>query len=71
MSTISSRDILAANRHDRRLVGTGDQVTEPAALRYAWADNPTCDLTNSSGLPAAPFRTDDWAAQRLSPRKSR
>ncbi|MEI6238984.1 MAG: glycoside hydrolase [Planctomycetia bacterium] len=36
-------------------------VAEPAAVRYAWADNPTgCNLTNAAGLPASPFRTDDW-----------
>jgi sialate O-acetylesterase len=32
----------------------------PAAVRYAWADNPDCTLFNKEGLPAAPFRTDDW-----------
>ena len=37
-----------------------DKVPSPAAVRYAWADNPTCNLTNGSGLPASPFRTDDF-----------
>ena len=37
-----------------------DQVAEPAAVRYAWADNPVCNLFSSEGLPATPFRTDDW-----------
>ena len=35
-------------------------VSEPAAVRYAWADNPVCNLKNEAGLPATPFRTDDW-----------
>jgi sialate O-acetylesterase len=35
-------------------------VPAPVAVRYAWADNPTCNLTNDSGLPASPFRTDDF-----------
>ena len=35
-------------------------VTQPVAVRYAWADNPDCNLGNREGLPAAPFRTDDW-----------
>jgi sialate O-acetylesterase len=35
-----------------------DKVTQPSALRYAWADNPTCNLFNGAGLPASPFRTD-------------
>ena len=30
------------------------------SVRYAWADNPSCNLTNGSGLPASPFRTDYW-----------
>jgi sialate O-acetylesterase len=29
-------------------------------VRYAWADNPICNLVNAEGLPASPFRTDDW-----------
>ena len=37
-----------------------DKVTKPAAVRYAWADNPVCNLYNKEGLPASPFRTDDW-----------
>jgi sialate O-acetylesterase len=37
-----------------------DEVTEPVAVRYAWADNPDCNLINSAGLPAVPFRTDNW-----------
>lgn len=35
-------------------------VTAPVAVRYAWADNPVCNLYNGAGLPAAPFRTDDF-----------
>jgi sialate O-acetylesterase len=35
-----------------------DQITDPVAARYAWADNPTCNLYNAAGLPASPFRTD-------------
>ena len=36
------------------------EVPRPAAVRYAWADNPVCNLINAAGLPASPFRTDDW-----------
>jgi sialate O-acetylesterase len=35
-------------------------VPHPVGVRYAWADNPECSLYNESGLPAAPFRTDNW-----------
>ena len=37
-----------------------DGVSEPVAVRYAWADNPVCNLYNKEALPASPFRTDDW-----------
>lgn len=40
------------------VVVSSDQVTAPVAVRYAWADNPTCNLYNKAGLPAAPFRSD-------------
>ena len=33
-------------------------VTYPKSVRYAWADNPACNLFNKEGLPAVPFRTD-------------
>ncbi|MHC4174574.1 MAG: sialate O-acetylesterase, partial [Planctomycetota bacterium] len=50
---------------DTRIDGDGivvssDEVSEPVAVRYAWADNPVCNLYNREGLPASPFRTDDW-----------
>jgi sialate O-acetylesterase len=37
-----------------------DRVPNPVAVRYAWADNPECNLYNNEGLPASPFRTDRW-----------
>lgn len=39
---------------------TSDQVKEPVAVRYAWADNPVCNVYSRNGLPLTPFRTDDW-----------
>ena len=35
-------------------------VPQPVAVRYGWADNPDATLRNGDGLPASPFRTDDW-----------
>jgi sialate O-acetylesterase len=36
-------------------------VPEPVAVRYAFSHNPQgCNLYNREGLPASPFRTDDW-----------
>jgi sialate O-acetylesterase len=37
-----------------------DQVSDPVAVRYAWANNPVCNVYNGAGLPLTPFRTDDW-----------
>jgi len=35
-------------------------VSHPVAVRYAWDINPAGNLYNQAGLPAVPFRTDDW-----------
>lgn len=43
-----------------KVVLTSPNVDQPVAVRYAWADNPRCNLVNSADLPACPFRTDDW-----------
>lgn len=45
---------------DGHVVVTSEAVAEPAAVRYAWAGNPKGNLVNAAGLPASPFRTDDW-----------
>ena len=38
-----------------------DTVNDPVAVRYAWANNPEgANLYNMEGLPASPFRTDNW-----------
>jgi len=37
-----------------------DNVANPVAVRYAWAENPVCNVQNTVGLPLTPFRTDDW-----------
>ena len=44
-----------------------DKVPEPAAVRYAWED---CQglvnlIVNAAGLPASPFRTDNWVAKPI------
>jgi sialate O-acetylesterase len=43
------------------VVVSSDQVAKPANVRYAWANNPACNLYNKEGLPASPFRTEAWA----------
>lgn len=43
------------------VVVTSDAVPHPRAVRYAWSENPEqANLVNSDGLPASPFRTDEW-----------
>jgi len=44
---------------DKVIVSSAD-VKQPVAARYAWENWPTCNLYNGAGLPASPFRTDDW-----------
>ena len=43
-----------------QVVVSSPEVKSPVAVRYAWADNPDCNLYNGAGLPASPFRTDTW-----------
>ncbi len=49
-----------ARIEDNKVVVSSEKVSEPVAVRYAWADNPVCNLYNEAGLPASPFRTDQW-----------
>jgi sialate O-acetylesterase len=44
-----------------KVIVRNDDISNPVALRYAWADNPEgANLYNKEGLPASPFRTDEW-----------
>jgi sialate O-acetylesterase len=50
-----------AKIENNKVVVWSDKVTNPVAVRYAWADNPAgANLYNKEGLPASPFRTDDF-----------
>jgi sialate O-acetylesterase len=49
-ATIEGDTVLVNNR----------QVPHPVAVRYGWKNYPICNLYNEAGLPASPFRTDDW-----------
>jgi len=39
-----------------------DAVKNPAAVRFGWSAIAEPNLVNGAGLPASPFRTDDWDA---------
>lgn len=41
------------------VVVSSPSVPKPLAVRYGWSNSPRCNLYNSEGLPAFPFRTDD------------
>ncbi len=46
---------------DSKVYVWSNEVSNPVAVRYAWSDNPVgANLYNSAGLPASPFRTDEW-----------
>jgi sialate O-acetylesterase len=42
------------------VIVSSPEVPAPVAVRYAWQANPRATLVNGAGLPAAPFRSDDW-----------
>ncbi len=42
------------------VVVSSPAVAHPVAVRYGWADLPKTNLFSKEGLPAAPFRTDNW-----------
>jgi len=44
-----------------KIVVWNDKIKQPVAVRYAWAENPAgANLYNKEGLPASPFRTDEY-----------
>lgn len=48
-----------------KVIVSNTQVSNPVAVRYAWGINPVCNLYNAAGLPASPFRTDEWPGVTL------
>jgi sialate O-acetylesterase len=43
-----------------RVIVSNAEVAKPVAVRFGWADYPVVNLWNKEGLPASPFRTDDF-----------
>lgn len=50
----------AARIEGDTVIVESSRVAHPVAVRYGWQDYPVCNLYNQAGLPASPFRTDDW-----------
>ncbi len=62
--TIAGEDKVWHNA-DARIDGemvivTSDAVSKPVAVRFGWANYPVVNFWNKDGLPATPFRTDNW-----------
>jgi sialate O-acetylesterase len=49
-----------ARIEDDSVIVSSKSVPDPKVVRYAWQANPAATLFNGAGLPAWPFRTDDW-----------
>ena len=49
-----------ANIEENQVIVGSPQVVQPVAVRYGWANFPLGNLWNKAGLPASPFRTDDF-----------
>ncbi len=48
-----------------KIIVWSENVQNPVAVRYAWANNPIkANLINKEGNPASPFRTDDWEVNK-------
>jgi sialate O-acetylesterase len=43
-----------------KIIVYNENIEKPIAVRYGWANNPGGSLFNKEGLPAIPFRTDNW-----------
>jgi sialate O-acetylesterase len=59
-----------AKIENNKVVVWNDNIPNPVAVRYAWADNPAgANLYNKEGLPASPFRTDNFNVPKAENRK--
>jgi sialate O-acetylesterase len=62
--TIAGEDKIFHNAQaviqDDKVIVTSDKVEKPVAVRFGWANYPVVNFWNKAGLPASPFRTDNW-----------
>jgi sialate O-acetylesterase len=54
-----------------KAVLTSPAVPAPVAVRFGWDYVPDTNLVNRDGLPASPFRTDDWDEVKPAPKPLR
>ncbi|MBN2210050.1 MAG: hypothetical protein JW709_01525 [Sedimentisphaerales bacterium] len=48
------------------IIVSSNKVNHPVAVRFAWRNAPEPNLFNREGLPASPFRSDDWPVDTFS-----
>lgn len=46
------------------VVVSSPTVPTPTSVRHGWANVPNCNLANSVGLPASPFRVSEVTAHK-------
>ena len=56
MTTLATAKIIGNDKLEVSAAG----VAKPVAVRYAWSDNPVCNLFSKDGLPVTPFRSDNF-----------
>ncbi len=54
-----------------RVIVSSPDVPQPVAVRFGWHETANPNLVNSAGLPALPFRTDDWPVITERPKLSK
>jgi sialate O-acetylesterase len=72
--TVAGSDHKFHNAHSEvkgdQIVVSCPEVPQPVAVRFGWANYPVVNLWSKDGLPASPFRTDDFPMS-TQPRKKR
>ena len=53
-------EILDEPEFRHRIRARADGIDKPVAVRFGWHQEAEPNLANAEGLPASPFRTDDW-----------
>ena len=56
-----------ARIEDGKVIVSSAEVPGPVAVRFGWHETATPNLINSAGLPATPFRTDNWTLTLMRP----
>lgn len=58
-----------AGKNSELVIVSHPDIKKPVAVRYGWADYPEVNLYNKEGLPASPFRTDNFPMIKMPKKK--